>query len=526
MCVADNSVDLYTSTCPMCKVFRNTSRCAHKREICRNRVNHPRHDVVYISNAEVSTFKGCGYCKWATTIPPPPPNKSGMHNPGWPGCCRPPQSSELERIPPADWHAVQTVHKTPMPPEIRQLLDAITRGSYFSGNATSSSIGNNTSPTNTNGGSNKDWSIRSLQSTERKSISRTVGSSPNGTVRSPPSKSRPPIPNGAFGSGNSPKTKNSRLGATANTGTSPAGNADSLLSSLNNSNMNSNPSTGSAYNSVRRGSVQEPHTPLKRIEGFRTTPPSSVRRLDSGPIGSGTPPGPATTNSSKQLTSLTIAAVSSLNSSNGTTVNESQPVLKRRSSAASTMPLTIATNRNPNSSKSSGGKNSIEMVLKIASEKERGKEKDKAREKSENICTTNNGNGIEKGLEKGLKALQISANGNGATYHLDSGLPTPTTPSTPSTPNSDSSSSSGESHSTSSSSSSEGTVTSDGGFTDYLSDESEAELQRQAEARAAQVARDRMEEIEFRMARKQLANVDLKPPQSWTTGVRKPVGMR
>ena len=44
---------------------------------------------------------------------------------------------------------------------------------------------------------------------------------------------------------------------------------------------------------------------------------------------------------------------------------------------------------------------------------------------------------------------------------------------------------------------SDSTVTSDGGFTDYLSDESEAELQRQAEARAAVVAQNHAEELEF-----------------------------
>jgi hypothetical protein len=61
----------------------------------------------------------------------------------------------------------------------------------------------------------------------------------------------------------------------------------------------------------------------------------------------------------------------------------------------------------------------------------------------------------------------------------------------------------------------DGTVTSDGGFTDYLSDESEAELQRQAEARAALVAQNQAEEQEFRAARQQLAHVDLQPPKSW-----------
>lgn len=74
------------------------------------------------------------------------------------------------------------------------------------------------------------------------------------------------------------------------------------------------------------------------------------------------------------------------------------------------------------------------------------------------------------------------------------------------------------------------TVTSDGGFTDYLSDESEAELQRQAEARAAVVAQNQAEELEFKAARQQLAHVDLRPPKSWNptnivnNGSRLPVG--
>ncbi|THH33665.1 hypothetical protein EUX98_g546 [Antrodiella citrinella] len=71
----------------------------------------------------------------------------------------------------------------------------------------------------------------------------------------------------------------------------------------------------------------------------------------------------------------------------------------------------------------------------------------------------------------------------------------------------------------SSGSASETTVISDGGFTDYLSDESEAELQRQAEIKAAQIAQNHMEEQEFKAARQQLAHVDLRPPKSWTGNV-------
>jgi len=62
---------------------------------------------------------------------------------------------------------------------------------------------------------------------------------------------------------------------------------------------------------------------------------------------------------------------------------------------------------------------------------------------------------------------------------------------------------------------SDNTITSDGGFTDYLSDESEAEIQRQAEEKAALFAQMQAEELEFKMARQQLAHIGLRPPKSW-----------
>lgn len=65
------------------------------------------------------------------------------------------------------------------------------------------------------------------------------------------------------------------------------------------------------------------------------------------------------------------------------------------------------------------------------------------------------------------------------------------------------------------STSSETTIISEGGFTDYLSDESDAELQRQAEVKAALEAQSQVEELEFRVARQRLATVGLRPPKSW-----------
>ena len=77
---------------------------------------------------------------------------------------------------------------------------------------------------------------------------------------------------------------------------------------------------------------------------------------------------------------------------------------------------------------------------------------------------------------------------------------------------------SGESSASSSDSGgSETTIISDGGFTDYLSDESEAELQRQAELKAAMIAQSYQEEQEFKAARQQLASIDLRPPKSWAS---------
>lgn len=95
--------------------------------------------------------------------------------------------------------------------------------------------------------------------------------------------------------------------------------------------------------------------------------------------------------------------------------------------------------------------------------------------------------------------------------HLTSGraAPEPTFRTGPRGPTSASSSSD------SGSNGSDSTITSDGGFTDYLSDESEQELQRQAEARAALIAQSQAEELEFKAARQRLVGIDLRPDEHW-----------
>ncbi|OBZ76909.1 hypothetical protein A0H81_03991 [Grifola frondosa] len=124
MCYAYGSLDQATGACPMCKVFKPSApRCPHIKEVCRNRTLHPRHDVVYLKNAEVQTFNGCGFCKWARSNPPP--RQSGYQNPGWPGCCRPPTVGEQKLIGAADWLAVSRVHHIPIPAEIKAILDGL-----------------------------------------------------------------------------------------------------------------------------------------------------------------------------------------------------------------------------------------------------------------------------------------------------------------------------------------------------------------------------------------------------------------
>lgn len=58
------------------------------------------------------------------------------------------------------------------------------------------------------------------------------------------------------------------------------------------------------------------------------------------------------------------------------------------------------------------------------------------------------------------------------------------------------------------------TITSEG-FTDYLSDESDQELQRQAEARAAELAIAKHEKDEFDAALHTVRHLSLQPPPEW-----------
>ncbi|KAK0230800.1 hypothetical protein IW262DRAFT_1471212 [Armillaria fumosa] len=316
MCYAYGSLDQAISTCPMCKVFPHPSRCPHVREVCRNRASHPRFDVCFLKNAEVDSFNGCGYCKWARTNPPQ--KAAGYLNPGWPGCCRAPAPSEHRLIQPADWRSVSIVHHIPIPPDIKATLDGL-----------------------------RPPRAPTKPAPDRK------GSPP--TAKSPPMPpiSIPPKPRGS-------------------------------------------PKQGTASLSLSR-----------------STPPADKPA---------TPPSPA-----RKAIDLDGATTPRRNSSTARPPpNRSpptQPLERRRTLVPS-----------PTS----------------------------------------------KPAPRPKKDEDTVSNASGSSGSM-----------------------------------SDSTVTSDGGFTDYLSDESEAELQRQAEARAALVAQNQAEELEFKAARLQLTHVDLRPPKSW-----------
>lgn len=431
------------------------SRCPHRQDVCYNRANHPRHDVVYLKNAEgissicafVYSSSWCPYLafpspqlqdstvvatarcasslpsfdiskssnQWARTNP----KLNGYQNPGWPGCCRAPNQGEVKSIPPADWLAVSTVHNIPIPSDVKALLESIgTTSSRTTAPATSPSAGK-ASPT-------------TPPSLDRKGSAglvptRTSGSSPRTQPLSIPSKVR---------SNGSPKENAAPLGVPAPRGPglkeSPPSVTDQVLAHHRKSNME---------HIDKRGDSPNNPSPLRRHMELEATMAS--RSSDRRP------------------------SVSTVKVASTVAKGADPPSLRRRASTTDTSAM--VNNHATASARTMDRRGTISAS--------RPSEK-------------------RSSLDIDFGAISIASS--------------PKSPSSGSSDGGDARSVGG--------SSSEGTITSDGGFTDYLSDESEAELQKQAEARARLLAQNQMEEQEFKMARKQLAHVDLRPPKSWNPG--------
>ncbi|KZT12814.1 uncharacterized protein LAESUDRAFT_719119 [Laetiporus sulphureus 93-53] len=410
MCYAYGSLEQATGVCPMCKVFKpigGATRCPHVKDVCRNRALHPRHDVVYLKNAEVSTFAGCGFCKWANAKPPL--NQSGYQNPGWPGCCRPPKPEDYKYIGAADWPTVSVVHHIPIPADVKAILDSITNGRSGSG-----------SPMGTlriTNGQSTPPSI--MRRATFQAPARTEGHARSSTV-SIPARGR---------SNGSPQQATAALSGVASRNAS--GNSDGTASSL------PNRSAMDHFQAVRRVNTDQPHD--RRSESTNAEKHSPGHRsVDLG--------GSLSRRNTERRPTIS-AAMPSMSISKVTV--DAQPP-RRRAQTSST-----SSNSPPSS---------------VTATRTAERQNTALPPPQRRVGT----------LEKSLGSMNIS---------------------------SASSSSSG--------SNSESTVISDGGFTDYLSDESEAELQRQAEVKAAMLAQSHLEEQEFRAARQQLASVDLRPPKSW-----------
>ncbi|KAH9482815.1 hypothetical protein JR316_0004915 [Psilocybe cubensis] len=379
--------------------------CPHIRETCRNRAAHPRMDVLYLTNAEVERFNGCGFCKWAHTDPPPPPHEAGYKNRGWPGCCRPPSSSEYDLIEIENWPAVAIVHDVPIPRHLEAILKSLPLPSKM---AQPLSPGGRSPP-----------SKASTPSTIRKSTGGTTPSKPSvlsTKAMNTPSHSR----------GRSPHA------------TSPVANVPRTPSSTA---ISSSVPSSSSMDTIRRKSGTS-GTSERRLEGVQSAHSSPGRK----------------------------------------SIEIENPVSPRRVSSVRRPTLTPAT--------------TSVSVSKIVAGDSRAPRAPTVQDNS----------------SKPRPSISTSPS-----RQQTPRIPEPVTFLAPrpskTTDDCGASSSSGSSDGVGSLSDS--TITSDGGFTDYLSDESEAELQRQAEAKAIVMAQNLQEENEFKMARQQLAHIDLRPPKSW-----------
>ncbi|KAF9482513.1 hypothetical protein BDN70DRAFT_991141 [Pholiota conissans] len=408
MCYSAGSITQSVNPCPMCKVYPHP-KCPHIRETCRNRAAHPRMDVLYLTNAEVDRFNGCGFCKWASIDPPA--QAKGYANPGWPGCCRPPKPAEYPTIQIAEWKAVGIVHNIPIPPEVERVLAAI---------HLPPSRPPSTQPTSPTARSPTSKTASSNTSRRSSNASTPVKATASKPINTP-----------------SPQHRGRNLHASG----SPNANFPRTPSSAAISSSVPNSSSMDSVSARRKASA----TPDRRIEGTQSSHSSPSRKsvdLDSPNSTSASPRTP-----SGRRPALTPATTSvSVSKIVAADTRAPRDVSLKRRSLISDAP--VVTSSPPSTPSETTRKESFLLPRSPRDE-----------------------------LSSSASSSSGSSDGRGSIT--------------------------------------DSTVTSDGGFTDYLSDESEAELQRQAEARAVVLAQNQAEELEFKLARQQLASVGLKPPKSW-----------
>ena len=348
---------------------------------------------------------------------------SGYQNPGWPGCCRPPNPSEQRYIQAADWHSVSVVHSISIPTDIKHILDSL----------------------NIRSSSGPAGRPAAMPLADRRNSSNAILPKPTSLSV----KTSPVIPVKGK-NGGSPQLTQTTLAKVDSRG---GGGVPSSLPNASPMDQYQNQRRGdqgdksrspSSRNSPSRklveleGSLSRRCTADRRPSVSNVTPSSSVSKITVDPqiVGDHSPPPSLRYHPSASTTNIP-------------NWKPSPPSSRTGDRQVTTSNIRPPTRRPP--------------------------------------------------LELSMAAVTLS---DAAPPYISSA--------------SSSSSSGGGSPISSRGSVTDSTVTSDGGFTDYLSDESEAELQRQAEIKAAIVAQNHAEEQEFKAARQQLADVDLRPPKTWS----------
>ncbi|KAJ3910166.1 hypothetical protein F5879DRAFT_560082 [Lentinula edodes] len=489
MCYPEGSVSHAVNDCPLCKAFVH-SRCPHVREVCRNRALHPQLDVVYLKNAEgilcvatllssslirappqtVDWFNGCGYCKWARLNPS---QKPGFPNPGWPGCCRAPAPSEYRMIQAADWRSISIVHHIPIPPEIKVILDGLTTGGRSSSKPFMPPLDRRNSNSGTGTGTGGGSPPTKLGNTAVKPVSSANKVRTSASPKTPAATLSKATANAVEGIRNSPEKEKASYNNSAH---SSPGRKQIELDTNTTPRRNSGSRAPPAIPSFNKGS------PDLRSSTLPSGKSSLESRSSAIPSNKGSPDlRPSVIPSGKSSPESRSSAIPS---------NKGSPDLRPsvipsgKGSPESRSPATTLNKGSPESRSSVVplSKGSPEMRPSLDRRRSSNIHPPTPSSKS-SIPSRNTASSFTLASRKASKnddASSVASGGSGGSDSL-----------------------------------SDSTITSDGGFTDYLSDESEAELQRQAEAKAALLAQNQAEELEFKAARQQLAHVDLRPPKSW-----------
>ncbi|KAF8338965.1 uncharacterized protein EI90DRAFT_3039842 [Cantharellus anzutake] len=479
MCYAEDSVEYQTATCKMCAVTKlvyqkSRTACPHVQAmgICQSRENHPRGaNIIHYRNAEINTFNGCGYCKWAERHPDGT-QRDRLSNPGWPGCCRPPSAQDYQLyIDKADWPAVSSIFK---------LSHVASSNEGHKGSTPQTSRDSSSSPS-----MREEPCIKLRSSPTAKPMTTWPvprSHSPNSRVQ-PPRVATDPVPRSssplAFGNGKRERPSTPPIVATAS--------KDAQAQARSNKGTG----TPTHYKNSSSGSPDEPTTPPARQHNElastrqRLAPQSDIVTVERSSF---VVPRETPDASTPRRTTIAIQNQSAFYPREDATLS-----LRNRAS--------IRPNASPRS---------IDVPV-VMPEANRNATPPAVRTPMEGMVAADRSTLSSEDLAR-VHALDRALQGLALTSSMPSNhLSSTSNPLNHSTSSSSSDSSDGSATSVGSYSIDDGGSSTAGGssdFTDFLSDDSDYELQRQAEIRAEILHRqrlDRVEEKEFRDAQQSIA---------------------